>query len=207
MDDIDRKSRDKSGHLMLITPERVFYAGLLGRPRTRCSGAFNIYVAIQGGLWLTDADGRDSYGEMFAVLPNVRHTIASDHRAVLSLVIEPESVPPGVFEDLVGRLSGPESGAFADRIRAAHVALRERHVQADGGDDICNAEFDRLCLGEALPRLAIDPRVSRAILQIGRCLGEPGTAATCTANAGLRASRCLHLFNEETLIAFPPFPA
>ena len=29
MDDIGQKS----GHLMLITPERVFYAGLLGRPR------------------------------------------------------------------------------------------------------------------------------------------------------------------------------
>jgi hypothetical protein len=38
MDEIGRKS----GHLMLITPERVFYAGLLGRPRERCSGAFNM---------------------------------------------------------------------------------------------------------------------------------------------------------------------
>ena len=83
----------KSGHLMLITPERVFYAGLLGRPRQRCSGAFNIYVSFEGGLWLTTADGRESYGEMVAVLPNVRHTIASDHRSVLSIVIEPESVP------------------------------------------------------------------------------------------------------------------
>jgi len=31
---------NSSGHLMLITPERVFYAGLLGRPRERCPGAF-----------------------------------------------------------------------------------------------------------------------------------------------------------------------
>ena len=207
MDDIDRKSRHKSGHLMLITPERVFYAGLLGRPRARCSGAFNIYVAIEGGLWLTTADGRDSYGEMFAVLPNVRHTIASDHRAVLSLVIEPESVPPGVFEDLVRRLSGPESEAFANRIRAAHVALRERQGHADDGDDICNAEFDRLCLGEALPRRAIDPRVARAIVQIGRFRGEPVTAASCAAEAGLSPSRFLHLFKEETGISFRSFRA
>ena len=64
MDDIGQKS----GHLMLITPERVFYAGLLGRPRQRCSGAFNIYASIEGGLWLTTADGRESYGEMVAVL-------------------------------------------------------------------------------------------------------------------------------------------
>ena len=90
----------KSGHLMLITPERVFYAGLLGRPRQRCSGAFNIYVSIEGGLWLTTADGRESYGEMVAVLPNVRHTIASDYRSVLSIVIEPESVRPGMLEEL-----------------------------------------------------------------------------------------------------------
>ena len=96
MDDIGHKS----GHLMLITPERVFYAGLLGRPRQRCSGAFNIYVSIEGGLWLTTADGRESHGEMVAVLPNVRHTIASDYRSVLSVVIEPESVRPGALEDL-----------------------------------------------------------------------------------------------------------
>ena len=31
MDDIGHKS----GHLMMITPERVFYAGLLGRTRQR----------------------------------------------------------------------------------------------------------------------------------------------------------------------------
>ena len=91
MDDIGHKS----GHLMLITPERVFYAGLLGRPRQRCSGAFNIYVAIEGGLWLTTADGRETHGEMVALLPNIRHTIASDYRSVLSVVIEPESVRPG----------------------------------------------------------------------------------------------------------------
>ena len=43
---------------------------------------------------------------MAAVLPNVRHTIASDYRSVLSIVIEPESVRPGVLEDLVKRLVG-----------------------------------------------------------------------------------------------------
>ena len=42
-------ARRESGHLMLITPERVFYAGLLGRPRQRCPGAFHVYVSIEGG--------------------------------------------------------------------------------------------------------------------------------------------------------------
>ena len=145
MDDIGHKS----GHLMLITPERVFYAGLLGRPRERCSGAFNIYVSLEGGLWLTTADGGESYGEMAAVLPNVRHTIASDYRSVLSIVIEPESVRPGVLEDLIKRLSGPEGAAFANRIRCrlSRIARASRLA-----NDFSSAEFDILCLGEALPQ-------------------------------------------------------
>jgi len=207
MDDIDQKSGHKSGHLMLITPERVFYAGLLGRPRARCSGAFNIYVAIEGGLWLTTADGRESYGEMVAVLPNVRHTIASDYRSVLSIVIEPESVPSGVFEDLVRRLTGPESFDFVNRIRGAYVALRERKDNDMGGNDISNAEFDALCLGEALPQRDLDLRVARSIVQIGRFCGEPVTAASCAAEAGLSPSRFLHLFKEETGISFRSFRA
>jgi AraC-like DNA-binding protein len=199
---LDDKSH-KSGHLMLITPERVFYAGLLGRPRERCSGGFNIYVAIEDGLWLTTADGRKSHAEMVAVLPKVGHTIASDYRSVLSIVIEPESVCPGVLEDLARRLSGPEGAAFTSRIRAAYLELRERH----SGDDFSSAEFDLLCLGEALPQRQLDPRVARAMVQIGRFCGEPVTAASCAAEAGLSPSRFLHLFKEETGISFRSFRA
>jgi AraC-like DNA-binding protein len=199
---LDDKSR-KSGHLMLIMPERVFYAGLLGRPRERCSGGFNIYVAMEGGLWLTTADGRKRHGEMAAVLPNVRHTIASDYRSVLSIVIEPESVCPGVLEDLERRLTGPEGEAFIRRIRAAYCKLREHH----SGDDFSSAEFDLLCLGEALPQRVLDPRVARAMIQIGRFCGEPVTAASCAAEAGLSPSRFLHLFKEETGISFRSFRA
>src|SRR6185369_8685330 len=171
MDDIGQKS----GHLMLITPERVFYAGLLGRPRQRCSGGFNIYVALEGGLWLTTADGRETHGEMVAVLPNIRHTVASDYRSVLSIVIEPESVRPGVLEDLVQRLTGPESEAFTNRIRAAYLWFRDHQA----GGDFSSAEFDLLCLGEVLPPRVLDPRVARSIVQIGKFSGEPVTAASC----------------------------
>ena len=57
-----------------------------------------------------------------AVLPNVRHTIASDYRSVLSIVIEPESVCPGVLEDLDERLSGPEGEAFVRSAFAPPIA-------------------------------------------------------------------------------------
>ena len=203
MDDMSQESDHKSGHLMLILPERVFYAGLLGRPRERCSGAFNIYVAFEDGLWLTTTDERKSHAEMVAVLPNVRHTIASDYRSVLSIVIEPETVCPGVLEDLARRLSGSEGAAFTSRIRAAYLELRERHA----GDDFSSTEFDLLCLGEVLPARQLDPRVARAMVQIGRFAGEPVTAASCAAEAGLSSSRFLHLFKEETGISFRSFRA
>src|ERR1700755_3711366 len=122
---MDETARN-SGHLMLITPERVFYAGLLGRPRERCPGAFHIYVALRGGLWLTTADGREAYGELVAGAPNMRHTIASDHRSAICLVIEPESVPDGTFEIWEKRLQGIERDLFAHRIRMAYETLLTR---------------------------------------------------------------------------------
>ena len=73
---------------MLITPERVLYAGLVGRPRERCQGAFNCYVALKGGLWVTTSDGAERYGELIVVPPNVRHTISSDHRSAIAVLIE-----------------------------------------------------------------------------------------------------------------------
>jgi len=199
---MDDKGRE-SGHLMLITPERVFYAGLLGRPRERCQGAFNVYVALKGGLWLTTPGSDERYGELMVAPPNVRHTIASDHRSVICVVIEPESVRPGALEELATRLSGPEQNAFISRIRAAYEMLRNRQ----NGEDITSARFDAMCFGEALPRRVLDPRVARAITQIGKFCGEPVTAASCAAEAGLSSSRFLHLFKEETGIAFRSFRA
>ena len=200
---MDRNGQElgqQSGHLMLITPERVFYAGLLGRPRERCPGAFHIYVAIEGSLFLS-AGGRESHGELLVVPPNLRHTIVSDHRSAICLVIEPESVRAGAMEALAERLSGPERPLFARRIRQAYAQLRQCR------DDIGCGEFDAMCFGEALPQRALDPRVVGAIAQIGRFSGEPVTAASCAAEAGLSASRFLHLFKQQTGISFRAFRA
>jgi AraC-like DNA-binding protein len=192
-----------SGHLMLITPERVFYAGLLGRPRERCPGAFHVYVAMHGGLSLTTADGREAYGELVAVAPNLRHTIASDYRSAICIVIEPESVPDGTFEQWERRLQGAERDFFAHRIRLAYETLLRQKCRGN----VDNAEFDRLCFGEALPQRPLDPRVVRAIARIGKFSGGPVTAAACAAQANLSASRFLHLFKQETGISFRSFRA
>jgi AraC-like DNA-binding protein len=197
---MDDKSRE-SGHLMLITPERVFYAGLLGRPRQRCSGAIHVYVAIKGGLRL--AAESEGYGELAVVPPNLRHTIASDYRSVICILIEPETVRTGAFELLAKRLSGTERQFFVERVRAAYKHL-QHHV---GTGDIGSAAFDIMCFGEALPRRNLDPRVVQAIEQICRFSGDPVTAASCAAEAGLSSSRFLHLFKQETDISFRSFRA
>jgi AraC-like DNA-binding protein len=192
-----------SGHLMLITPERVFYAGLLGHPRERYPGALHVYVSIKGGLCLTTGHGDQSCGELFAVRPNLLHTIASDFRSAICLVIEPESVDAGAFDALAARLSGPEAPVVACRIRAAYAQLRDLQHR----DGITSAELDVMCFGEALPARALDPRVARSIAQIDTFSGEPVTAASCAASAGLSPSRFLHLFKQETGISFRAFRA
>ena len=164
---MDASSSRDSGHLMLITPDRVFYAGLLGRPRQRCSGAFHVYVALKGGLWLSTADGREAHGELAVTMPNLRHTIASEYRSAICVAIEPESVPDGTLELWEKHLmADPE--AYAHRIRSAYAALLARTCR----DNIDNAEFDRMCFGEALPQRPLDPRIARAIARIGKFSGE-----------------------------------
>jgi AraC-like DNA-binding protein len=191
----------ESDHLMLIMPERVFYAGLLGRPRKRTPGCVHVYVAVKGKLHLTIDDIQTS-GEVFMTMPNQRHSISSDYRTAISVTLEPESMAEGVIEALAARLRGPESVAYARKILAAYELLRQNSYS-----DITTAEFDEMCFGEALPRRALDPRIERAILRIGRFSGEPVTADTCAIEAGLSASRFLHLFKEQTGISFRSFRA
>ncbi len=199
MDDTGRAS----GHLMLITPERVFYAGLLGRPRQRCSGAIHVYVAIKGGLRLATEGALEPCGELAVLPPYLRHTITSDYRSVICVLIEPETVCAGAFELLAKRLSGTERRLFVERVRAAYRQLQ--HQPCTG--DIGSAAFDIMCLGEALPRRTVDLRAVQAIAQICRFSGDPVTAASCAAEAGLSASRFLHLFKQQTGISFRSFRA
>lgn len=198
---MDASSRD-SGHLMLITPDRVFYAGLLGRPRRRCSGAFHIYVALTGSLRMIPEGGEERRGELLVVPPNVQHTIESDYRTVIVVLIEPESVPFGTLDRFAGRVTR-EAEVFACRLRAAYEELQQRPLRGE----ITSTSFDRLCFGDPLPQRVLDPRVVKAIARINRFSGEPATAESCAAAVGLSTSRFLHLFKEETDISFRSFRA
>jgi AraC-like DNA-binding protein len=191
-----------SGHLMLISPERVFYAGLLGRPRQRSSGGFAIYVAMQGEVSIVDADGIARSATMAIVPPYVTHSISSDEPTIICLVIEPETVARGALAGLSARLSATEQGAAA-RVRCAYRDL----LDTGRRNGFTTEEFDTMCFGETLPARRIDPRIAATIARLNAFSGRPETAAACAAAVALSQSRFLHLFKDETGISFRAFRA
>lgn len=202
MNDRDRR---ESGHLMLISPERVFYAGLLGRPRKRSSGGFNIYAAIRGSLKITE-EKSEAVGEVALVPPYLPHSVESEHPSIICLVIEPETVEPLAMDQLSARISGPGAPDIAQRIRQAYDSLRLQ--QRRGG--FTTGQFDQLFFGEALPDRNIDQRIRRSAARLNDFSDFSGgkmTATDCAASVSLSPSRFLHLFKEQTGVSFRAFRA
>jgi AraC-like DNA-binding protein len=199
MDDRDRR---ESGRLMLISPERVFYAGLLGRPRKRSSGGYNIYAAMRGNLRITQ--GRCEFvGQAAVVPPYVPHSVESEHPSIICLVIEPETVEPAAMSGLSARISGAEAPDIAQRVRDAYETLRLQ--QRRGG--FTTEEFDQLCFGEGLPDRNVDRRIRHSVARLNDFSGSKMTAADCAASVHLSPSRFLHLFKEQTGVSFRAFRA
>lgn len=192
-----------SGHLMLISPERVFYAGLLGRPRRRTSGGYAIYVSMQGSLRVTIEGRPEQVGAVAFVPPYLPHNVESDSRCIISLVIEPETVLPAPMAALGARIAGATAPALASRIRQAYRAL----VETGRRDGFTTSEFDDLFFGEPLPARAIDRRVARAIARINDVGTDTVSAEDCASAANLSQSRFLHLFKDETGVSFRAFRA
>ena len=80
-------TRPASEHLMLISPERVFYAGLLGKPRQRTSGGLNVYVALHGELSVS-LGSTVACGELVVVPPYTVHGVESDYPSTICMVID-----------------------------------------------------------------------------------------------------------------------
>jgi len=199
MNDRDRR---ESGRLMLISPERVFYAGLLGRPRKRSSGGFNIYVAMRGSLKITQGQS-EVVGEVALVRPYFSHSVESEHRSIICLVIEPETVAPTTMDELSARICGADAPDIVPRIRSAYETLRLQ--QRRGG--FTTAEFDQLSFGESLADRNIDHRIKCCAAKLNDFSGSKMTAADCAASVNLSPSRFLHLFKAQTGVSFRAFRA
>ena len=190
-------SRD-AGRFMLVGPERVFYAGLLGRPKKRTLGALIVFAGMEGRLRLSVAGEPDRLVEAAVMPPYREHSIEPEHPSVVGVLVEPESVDPAALARLTAALGAMDEAALAAMLREACARLRAERPR----HGMTSADFDATVFGAPLQRRALDPRIALVLTALGERPGEALTAADCAGLVNLSVSRFLHLFKQETGIAF-----
>lgn len=189
---------------MRVLDDRVFYLGLLGqRMKLRRIGAIAIYLSTLGKLHLQRDGGQRISDEIVVVPPYQPHQLTSDSPRIISLLIEPERLAPGEMARVLEECSdGTTSRRHLARIRA----VANRLVEADLGQPLTTAEFDRFLMGRVLKMHSLDRRVEKALDSLDlEGLEGRAIAASIAESVGLSSSRFLHLFKEQTGIAFRNF--
>ncbi|WP_323785704.1 AraC family transcriptional regulator [Thalassovita sp.] len=187
---------------MAIGRDRFFYSGLLGNSgKPRRMGGVTIYVAPEGELDIGfGKSGRTERRQIAALAPYETHRLISPCGRILNLGFEPESLRPEDQARLIARCNDAERGPqLAQRIRDAEAQLSASGKEAG----FTNTAFDLLFLGETLAERPKDRRIKEALATI--CIEIEDNALSAddlAAKAGLSTSRFLHLFKENTGIAF-----
>jgi len=193
---------DGGGRVMWVTPERLFYAGLLGSPSVRTMGGLLIYVALRAPIRISLDGARWDSTELAVVPAYMPHSVACDDRMICDLGLEAESIDLERLPAVIRGQAGPvEDAAFARHVRQAHAWLsrhgRELDLQA--------GSFDQIFFGQALARRRLDPRIEAVVERIRGAPSATATAESCAASAHLSFSRFLHLFKDEVGTPFRSF--
>ena len=187
---------------MWITPDRVFYAGLLGAPAMHAKGALLLYVALEGPVRILVGQQPWQASEVAIVQPYVPHQAACDARHVVAMYVEPETVDMGELPAFLRCETGAvELPGFAEHVRHCH----RRWVAAGRELELQPHDFDRLVFGQGLPTRHVDPRIGRVLDLIKGQPANPVSAQEGAALAGLSVSRFLHLFKQEVGAPFRSF--
>lgn len=191
----ERQRRDR---FMLVGPERVFYAGLLGRPQERLSGAFTIYTALEGELNISIEGGPVRSSELAVVPPFTAHSMTSECREVCTVLIETELVDRNELQNLASLSEEAAGRHMAQRIRCAYSSL----LSMPRKDGFTASEFDRLFFDAPLAARRLDRRVARVTARLQGQFDDALAAPDCARAANLSLSRFLHLFKDETGFPF-----
>ncbi|MBS80071.1 MAG: AraC family transcriptional regulator [Variovorax sp.] len=201
-----REGRGQGERLMWLTTQRVFYAGLLGRAAVRTMGGHGVYISpagappnrlrVGGGAWQS--------GELLVVPPQVPIEIESAHPLILNLLIESESVDPARMPDWLQHCGPVQAPAFVQRVRESHAQLLAASARGQRFDGL---DFDRQFFGAPLAPRALDARIRKVIDAINADPAAATSAEECAASVHLSFSRFLHLFKQETGMAFRAFRA
>jgi AraC-like DNA-binding protein len=195
----DRAPRP-SDRLMWITPDRVFYFGLLGAPSTRMMGSYIVYAAAEDTIRVR-LDKMDwQIAEMAVVPPYVPHEVLSEARLINVLKIEAETVDVAALPEILRGRGPVEAPDFLARVRKRAAELR-----AMQNGDVMSLDFDRLFFDEPLRPLRLDRRIQEVIDRIKRDPSAAAHAEDCAHAVSLSFSRFLHLFKDEIGVPFRSF--
>jgi AraC-like DNA-binding protein len=186
---------------MWITPDRVFYVGLLGAPSVRTMGAVMAYVAVEGSIRVSLDGGEWQTTELAVVPPYVPHRVMSEARLINVVKLEAESVDLAALPAPMAGCGAVEAPWFVERVRRC-----QRELCAQGRDiDLMALDFDQLFFGQALAPRQIDRRIRSVIDIIKSDPSAPSSAEACAEQVHLSFSRFLHLFKQEMGVPFRSF--
>jgi len=186
---------------MWITPDRVFYVGLLGAPSVRTMGAVIACVAVEGSIRISIDDGEWQTTQLAVVPPYVPHRVISDSRTINVVKLEAETVDLSALPAPMQGRGAMDAPWFVERVRRC-----QRELCAQGRDvDLASLAFDTLFFdGPVAPR-RIDRRIEAVIDTLKRDLSAPSAAEECADAVHLSFSRFLHLFRQEVGVPFRSF--
>ena len=191
---------------MWLTPDRVFYHGLLGAPTLRSMGAWMLYVSVSGQLRIQLEGGLWQTTHLAVVPPYVPHQVVAEAKRVNLLQIEAETVDMGSLPALLqtrGALHAPDWVAHLRGVQARLCAHADSaHADCAKGQRL---DLDTLVFGAPLPKRRVDPRIARVVAAIKK---DPAAAALAQDHAELAHlsfSRFLHLFKQEVGAPFRSF--
>ncbi|HJV87759.1 MAG TPA: AraC family transcriptional regulator [Noviherbaspirillum sp.] len=192
------------GKVMLITPERILYAGLLGRPMIREFGSLTIYVSLGNPIHLQLGDGAWRSADLWVVQPETPHKIAAVDRMIGMYMIEPELIDmdrlPAFLQEGNRDTVHPDMLA---RFRETFHALIEGRARPG----VIRSQLDQFMLGETLVARRLDPRITAAVECIKCNPRDASSAEQFAEQADLSFSRFLHLFKAEVGTTFRRFRA
>ncbi len=193
----------RSERFMLISSERVFYAGLHGNPSVRTLGALTICVPVYGTARLEIAGEAPRVGEIFAIPAYVPHRITAESREKLGLLIEPESVCDEDLAEIIRQCNDPATaGQIAARFREIYATMA---LGGTGG--FTSADFDQIFLNRRLRPRELDTRISEVVSRFQARPSSNISGDDCATDVRLSLSRFLHLFKDETGMNFKTFRA
>jgi AraC-like DNA-binding protein len=196
------------GKIMILGPERVAYAGLLGMPTRRSFGCHTLYASLNSPLRVPVGDDSWETAGIAVVPPYLPHQVATDDRMIGVLMIEPESIDDARLPRFL-KPGVPQAGAqpaayeVAGRVRDSFLRL----VRGDYGRDLTGVDIDLLFFGCVLERRSIDRRIAAIVARIARQPHEPLSAEQAAQLAGLSFARFLHLFRAEVVATYRGFRA